>query len=93
MQAQAGSVTSVDVSPNGRTLVTTSDNGKVRPWNVASRRPIGTPLPGPENLNAFAQFAPDGNHVYAASPTAAATAGTSAQRHGRATRARSPAGG
>ena len=63
--AHAGSVSSVDVSPNDRTLVTTGTDGQVRLWDVASRQPIGTPLPGPENINAVAHFAPDGDHVFA----------------------------
>jgi len=34
-------------------------------WDIRSRHPIGTPLPGPENINAVAFFAPDGGHVFA----------------------------
>ena len=68
-------------------------DGQVRLWDVASRQPIGTPLPGPENINAVAYFAPDGDHVFAVFATAAATAGTSAPRRGNARRAWSPAVG
>jgi WD40 repeat protein len=45
--------------------VTAGSDGQIRLWDVASRRPIGTPLPGPENINAVAFFAPDGKHVFA----------------------------
>ena len=59
--AHNGSVSSVDASPDGRTLVTAGSDGQIRLWDIASRRPIGTPLPGPENINAVAFFAPDGD--------------------------------
>jgi WD40 repeat protein len=60
-----GPVTSVDASPDDRTIVTSAIDGQIRLWDLASRRPIGAPLPGPENTDAGALFAPDGNHVYA----------------------------
>ena len=63
--AHNGSVSSVDASPDDRTLVTAGSDGQIRLWDLASRRPIGTPLPGPENVNAVAFFAPDGKHVFA----------------------------
>ncbi len=40
-------------------------DGQIRLWDFTSRQPIGTPLPGPENINAVAFFAPDGAHVFA----------------------------
>jgi WD40 repeat protein len=61
----AGSVSSVDVSPDDTTLVTAGTDGQLRLWDVATRRAIGSPLPGPEHINAVAHFAPDGDHVYA----------------------------
>ena len=82
---------SVDASPDGRTLVTAGQDGQVRLWDLATRRPIGAPLPGPKDANVVARFAPDGNYVSPSSPTAAATAGTSARRRGSARPARSPA--
>jgi WD40 repeat protein len=39
-------VLSVDLSPDGRTLATSSGDGTTRLWELASGRPIGTPLPG-----------------------------------------------
>jgi WD40 repeat protein len=63
--ADNGSISSIDASPDGRTLVTAGSDGQIRLWDVASRRPIGTPLPGPENVNAIAYFAPDGKDVLA----------------------------
>jgi WD40 repeat protein len=64
-RASAGSISSVDANPESRTLVTAGTDGQIRLWDLPSRLPIGTPLPGPENLNAVAFFAPDGNHVLA----------------------------
>ena len=62
--AHAGFVTSVDVSPDGRTVVTAGREGQVRLWDLATRRPIGAPLPGPKHINVVAQFAPEGDHVF-----------------------------
>jgi WD40 repeat protein len=45
-------------------LVTASTDGQIRLWDLASRRPIGTALQGPEHVSAVARFAPDGAHVY-----------------------------
>ena len=89
--AHAGSVSSVDASPDGRTLVTAGTDGQVRLWDVASRRPIGTPLPGPENINAVAHFAPDGDHVFAVFATGRGYRWDVRPRRGSAKRARSPA--
>ena len=60
----ANASSSVDVSPDDRTLVTASADGQVRLFDVATRRPIGTALPGPEHVSAVARFTPDGAHVY-----------------------------
>jgi DNA-binding SARP family transcriptional activator/WD40 repeat protein len=65
LEAHAGFVSTVDVSPDGRHFVTAATDGQVRLWDRASRRPIGTPLPGPRNVTAVAYFSPDGAYVYA----------------------------
>jgi WD40 repeat protein len=46
------------------TLVTAGADGQVRLWDLASHRPIGTPLPGPKDVNAVARFAPDGDELF-----------------------------
>ena len=56
---------SVDASPDGRTLLTTGTDGRLRLWDLASRRPIGRALPGPEDVPAIAAFAPDGDRILA----------------------------
>jgi len=57
-----GGVVSLDFSPNGRTLVTLSDDGKLRLWDVATRKLIGAPLPV-SNTGGTVHFFPDGKHV------------------------------
>jgi DNA-binding SARP family transcriptional activator/WD40 repeat protein len=41
-----GPLITVNLSPDGRTLATTSQDGTTRLWDLASGRAIGTPLPG-----------------------------------------------
>jgi WD40 repeat protein len=55
----------VDISPDGRHLVTSATDGQVRLWDRETQRPIGTPFPGPRNVTAVASFSPDGAYVYA----------------------------
>jgi WD40 repeat protein len=57
-----GSVDSIDFDPRGRTLVTLSDDGKLRLWDVATRRLIGAPLPG-SNTGGSVHYFPDGKHA------------------------------
>jgi WD40 repeat protein/DNA-binding SARP family transcriptional activator len=57
-----GGVGSLDFSPNGRTLATLSDDGKLRLWDVATRKLIGAPLPV-TNIGGSVRFFPDGKHV------------------------------
>jgi WD40 repeat protein/DNA-binding SARP family transcriptional activator len=57
-----GGVDSLDFSPNGRTLVTLSDDGKLRLWDVDTRKLIGAPLPV-SNTGGSVHYFPDGKHV------------------------------
>jgi WD40 repeat protein/DNA-binding SARP family transcriptional activator len=61
-QPLTGSVDSLDFSPNGRTLVTLSDDGRLRLWDVATRKLIGAPL-RVSNTRGTVHFLPDGKHV------------------------------
>ena len=56
-----GPVDSIDFDPHGR-LVTLSNDGKLRLWDPATRRLIGTPLQG-SNTGGWVNFFPDGKHV------------------------------
>ena len=57
-----GGVDSLDFSPSGSTLVTLSDDGKLRLWDVATRKLIGAALPA-SNTGGSVHFFPDGKHV------------------------------
>jgi WD40 repeat protein len=59
-----GGVASLDFAPNGSTLVTLSDDGKIRLWDVATRKLIGAPLPG-SNTHGSVHFLRDGKRVLA----------------------------
>jgi WD40 repeat protein len=64
-QAHTGFISTVDVSPDGRRFVTAATDGQVRLCDRDTLRPIGAPLPGPQEVNAVAYFSPDGAYVYA----------------------------
>ena len=73
-------------SPDGKRIVTASDDKTARVWDAASGKPIGEPLKGHEDLVWSAAFSPDGKRIVTASQdeTAriwdAATASRSASR-------------
>jgi class 3 adenylate cyclase/WD40 repeat protein len=56
-------VLTVDLSPDGRTLATTSLDGTARLWDLASGRGIGTPLPGFADHPVGAAFVDGGTHL------------------------------
>jgi WD40 repeat protein len=60
-------VASVAFDPAGRTLATSAFDDKVRLWDLASLRQIGTALPGAENGSGtnVSAFDPSGNHLIA----------------------------
>ena len=86
-----GRVLSIGFSPDGRTLVTSSADGTVALWDVATQKPLGTRLTVDPDEFVAAAFDADGSHVFAVSQDGRAFAGTSEQRRGAAARASSPA--
>ena len=53
----------VNVSPDGQTLATTSDDGTTRLWDVPAGRPIGTALPGLAQHDVAAAFIDGGSRL------------------------------
>ncbi|HYI17135.1 MAG TPA: protein kinase [Solirubrobacteraceae bacterium] len=58
--ARGGEGTRVRFSPDGRLLAVGAFDGYTRLWDVATRRPVGSPLAGHEAGVATAEFSPDG---------------------------------
>jgi WD40 repeat protein/DNA-binding SARP family transcriptional activator len=58
-----GAVDSFAFDRRGQTLVTLSDDGKLRLWDVVTRKLIGAPLPGSTGGSGAVHFFPDGKHV------------------------------
>jgi WD40 repeat protein len=61
--AHDGPVVTVNLSPDGQTLATTSDDGTTRLWDVATGQPIGAALPGLARHDAAAAFVDHGTHL------------------------------
>ncbi|MFP6879309.1 MAG: hypothetical protein VCA34_00065, partial [Roseibacillus sp.] len=58
---------SVAFSPDGKTLATSSGDGTLRLWNVASRRELLSIEEPGTNLSNL-RFSPDGNYLVGGSP-------------------------
>jgi WD40 repeat protein len=53
----------MDISPRGNVIATTSLGGATRLWDAASGRPLGSPLPGAPGRPAVTGFANGGTHL------------------------------
>jgi WD40 repeat protein len=62
---QAGAAFSAAFSSDNRTLVTGSDDGALRLWDIESEQAVGAPLPGLTGHFAAPFFTPDDNAVIA----------------------------
>ena len=54
-------------SPDGKRIVTASEDKTARVWDAASGKPIGEPLKGHEAVVCSAAFSPDGKRIVTAS--------------------------
>ena len=61
--AHPGEILSANISPDSRTLATTSLHDSTRLWDLATGRPIGDGLPGPSQRRSAAIFARHGTHL------------------------------
>jgi WD40 repeat protein/DNA-binding SARP family transcriptional activator len=59
----------VDMSPDGSTVLGADESGNVVLWDVATGTVIGDPLPGPGTDWVAALFTPDGHRVFVVSET------------------------
>ncbi|WP_433361932.1 caspase, EACC1-associated type [Streptosporangium sp. CA-115845] len=61
-----GSAWAVAYSPDGKTLAVSETDGTIRLWDVATHRPIGTPLTGHQDVVPSVAFSPDGKTLASA---------------------------
>ena len=65
LAGHAGGVIGLAVSPDGDTLAVGSIDGTIRLYDLATRQPLGAPLPGAPNTPVTPQFTPDGAYLFA----------------------------
>jgi WD40 repeat protein len=67
LEAHTQRITTVEFSPDGRTLATSSADGTVLLWDVETQEPLGSPLPVEPDTFVSAVFSPDGSYIFAVS--------------------------
>jgi WD40 repeat protein len=66
LRARMGLINQVAFSPNGRTLATADDDGRVQLWDILSRRPLGRQLQADRYGVSSVAFSPDGRTLASA---------------------------
>ena len=67
LKGHTGRVYSASFSPDGRQIVSASEDNTVRIWDVATGRQVGAPLKGHTSTVYSASFSPDGKQIVSAS--------------------------
>ena len=60
-----GPILNASISLDRRVIATAGADGAVRLWDLRTRKPFGSPLPGPANRPVVARFGPNGAHLFA----------------------------
>ena len=63
LKGHTESVTSVAFSPDGRHIVSGSDDKTIQIWDAQTGGQVGKPFQGNTYLNRLVTFSPDGKHV------------------------------
>ena len=93
LKGHEGGVYSAAFSPNGKRIVTASDDGTARVWDVATGQPIGGSLNGRLGTVNLAVFSPDSKRIVTASLDSTAQFGTPRAASRSASRSRAMTGG
>ena len=70
MEGHKGTVHSASFSPDGKYIVSASEDKTIRIWDAKTREQVWRPLEGHSDVVYYASFSPDGRHIVSASEDA-----------------------